>query len=83
MHRKGFSGGPMWLIVSAVIALIVLVVVVFIFGSQTGKISGTLSACEMRPGAYCTEDNCEINKEQKILFVDCPTAKPNCCMPLN
>jgi uncharacterized membrane protein len=81
MHKKGMNG-PMWFIVSAVIALIVLAVVVFIFGSQTGKISGTLSACETRPGAYCKDKACELS-EQKIPFVDCPTAKPYCCMPLN
>ena len=66
------------LIVSAVIALVIIVVVLAIFGKGTGDSAKTLQSCEAR-GGECTEQ-AEVCSGATIPNVKCPADKPKCCL---
>lgn len=66
------------LIVSAVIALVIIVVALAIFGKGTGESAKTLQSCEAR-GGECTEGT-KVCGGATIPNVKCPTDKPKCCL---
>lgn len=68
------------LIVAAVIALIVIVVALAIFGKGTGESAKTLQSCEARGGTCMGKG--EVCSGATIPNVECPTDKPKCCLKL-
>ena len=68
------------LIVSAVIALVIIVVALAIFGKGTGESAKTLQSCEAR-GGYCSVPICPQG-ESTIPNVKCEAGKPHCCLKL-
>ena len=47
-----------WIIIAAVIALIVMISLLFIFGNKTGTVSSGLSACESSGGSCIQGSSC-------------------------
>jgi hypothetical protein len=68
-------------VVFAVIALIVLVVVIFIFGGKSAIFSKGVSTCETL-GGECSDTNCLTGTPSRpALNGECPkdSGKPFCC----
>jgi len=66
------------LIVSAVIALIIIVVALAILGKGTGDSANALRSCLSR-GGYCSDIKCP-KEEAEIPNVECEAGKPHCCL---
>lgn len=66
MSKRG-QGTTFWIIITAVIALVVLVILLMIFAGKTGMLEKGLMSCEGKGGfcVDCTPNNCgEMCKER-------------------
>lgn len=79
MEKKG-QGEMFWVIVFAVLAIVVLVVLIAVFGSRISVFDKDVQSCTLR-GGTC-QALCGSNTQQ-IENVKCPTTeKPVCCLAL-
>lgn len=80
IHQKK-ADATIYLIVAAAIGLILLVVVLAIFGKETGDTIDVLDKCETR-GGEC-KNGC-MDTEKKLYNADCDdTEKKDCCITLS
>lgn len=75
MSKRG-QGTTFWIIITAVIALVVLVILLMIFAGKTGMLESGLMSCEGKGGLCvdCLPENCNDRcKEQCITqgYEDC------------
>ncbi|MBT4823664.1 hypothetical protein HN695_04700 [Candidatus Woesearchaeota archaeon] len=73
------------MVASSVIVLVVIIVIIIIFTGKFSLFSGSISACESKPGAKCVqENNCPSTEttphyfSQKMDF-KCPDSSQVCC----
>jgi len=66
-----------WIIIGAVIALVVLMVILFIFTNKTGSVAGGLSGCESKGGICVQGGTCP--KNTLSAFFECPPSL-TCCL---
>ena len=73
------------MIVVAILAIVALVVMVFIFSSKSGTFGEALISCENKGGVCKLEaSECTDDKPIPILRTDCGQRElPVCCVPLN
>ena len=79
MIEKRGQGLPINVIILAIIALVVLAVLIFIFTRNVNTFSGDTQRCSFR-GGECKEKACDSNTQQLIEGTDCKAPKPNCCL---
>ncbi len=77
-HRRG-DGNALWIVVAAVIALIVLGVVVFIFNKQIGDFANDTKSCPLR-GGKCLKTECNPSYQQEIKNTNCVSPESYCCI---
>ena len=53
------SANMWWIIIGAVIALVVMIILMVMFTSKSGRLEGGLLDCESKGGSCLTEDGCE------------------------
>lgn len=79
-NKKG-AELAMNLVIISVIALLVLAVVLFIFGSRASKFTQGVADCEFQGGA-CSETKCLMQGKPEIANTNCKDKdpdKPYCC----
>lgn len=67
------------MIILMALGLVVLIVLTVIFLSSGREFGATTKSCLTRAGKACQADPCEAG-QAPLSGVDCPTAKPNCCI---
>ena len=64
-------------IIVAVLCLVVLVVLIFIFRGKMGLFNNSAEQCGIAGGTCVTESECSAEKQR--IQAECPDSKPVCC----
>ena len=68
-------------IIAAIIGMIILFTLMFIFSNESKKSISVLGSCEARGGSCETEDDCKDDGERKIEGIECPGSNI-CCLTI-
>ncbi|MBW2973342.1 hypothetical protein KY346_03035 [Candidatus Woesearchaeota archaeon] len=79
MKKRG-QGLPITTIIIAALALIVLVVLIFIFSGKIRVFSGEMVSCTSK-GGFCTSKACVFGYQSEIKNTDCPSGQ-KCCLTI-
>ncbi len=77
--KKRAQGQIFWIIVVAVIVLIVMGVVLYIFSTKLGGVKGEIESCTYK-GGECKE-KCDLD-DTEVKNSDCSGDEPVCCISL-
>jgi len=77
--KKRAQGPVFWIIVVAVLALIVMGVVLYIFSTKLGGVKGEIESCTYK-GGECKE-KCDLD-DTEVKNSDCSGDTPRCCISL-
>ena len=77
--KKRGQGLPLNTIVIAVIVLIVLAVVIFIFSTRIGLFGGEISSCEQKGGECKARIDCNLQTSTILTGFECKDSKV-CCL---
>jgi hypothetical protein len=74
------QGLPLNFIVGALILLVVMLIVIFLFKGKVGDVSSSMSSCLQQGGECMASKDCSDSGGRLSLFLKCDQEDTQCCM---